>query len=483
MLLALILAVNSQQGVVITPNAIVSFEPGADVEAIALETRTIPLKEIFPARRMWLVADALRFRDGLELARALSRHPGVAFAEADIAVPRTRANIPVPPNDPRYTAQRYLRTIAIEGAWRYSSGSSGVTIQVIDNGCDMTHPDLQPHILQGRDVIDGDDDPSVTESGSGSGHGTACAGIVGAVGNNGIGIAGVCPECMVRCVRMLDKTVAVPISADVEAMRFALQHADIAVVSNSWGFTTAIQVPMSLRLAIQDVSRMGHGGSGALVVFAAGNDGRQIMPGEIFSIPEVLTVGATNDFDESAPFTNFGAEVDISAPAGTVTLDPVGDAGENSTDYTALFGGTSAACPVVAGVAGLLFAAKPDAGSAEIRDVLIKTARQSAFATPDVNGHDRYYGFGIVNPKAALERLLGLADAGSDAGAGDAGTDAGAPADAGSDAGVTDAGTFADAGPDPVEPPRGCGCSSSAWGFALFAVIVAFARKCRPAPR
>lgn len=468
MLLALILAVNP---VAVGPNAIVGFEPDADPVLVMQEARVAPLREIFPARRMWLVTDALGFRDGADLARELARQPGVTFAEPDLLVQRTRTSIPIPPNDPRYADQWYLKKIGIEGAWALSSGSSSVTIQVIDNGCDMSHPDLAPHILQGRDVVDQDDDPSVTETGNGSGHGTACAGIVGAVGNNNLGIAGVCPECMVRCVRMLDKTTSVPISADVEAMRFALQHPDIAVVSNSWGFTTSIPVPTSLKMAIEDVSRNGHGGKGALVVFAAGNENRQLQPGELYSLPEVLTVGAINNFDEAASFSNYGAEVDLTAPTGSNTLDPVGDAGENPTDYTQLFGGTSAACPVVAGVAGLLFAAKPDASATEVREAIVKSVRPAPFAVPDQNGHDRYYGYGIVNPKAALQRILGI-----DAGTPDAGSP---PPDAGS--GMPDAGPTADAGIDPIDPPKGCGCSG-AEGLVVVALVALVGKRRRAAP-
>ncbi|MBK7863983.1 MAG: S8 family serine peptidase [Archangiaceae bacterium] len=436
----------------ITAHAIVGFDERADVEAVLHRANARPVRELFPSRRMWLVADVMGRRDGAALANALSGAPGVAFAEADLLVPRTLAGIPVPPNDPSYPGQWYLKRIGIEGAWALSTGAPSVTIQVIDNGCDQAHPDLAAHILPGRDVIDGDDDPSVTESGQGSGHGTACAGIVGAVGNNAEGIAGTCPECKVRCVRMLDMNGAsVPISADVEAMRFALLHDDVAVVSNSWAFTTALPVPTSLKLAIEDVSRNARGGKGALVVFAAGNENRELMAGELYSIPEVVTVGAINIFDEAAPFSNHGAEVDLTAPTGSLTLDPTGDAGDNPTNYTSLFGGTSAACPVVAGVAGLMFAAKPDATAAEVRQALVASARRAPFATPDQHGHDDLYGYGIVDPRAAIERLLGIVP--------DAGTDAGQAADAGSDAGM-----------GPLDPPRGCGCSAGAEAFALAAL-------------
>ncbi len=254
-------------------------------------------------------------------------------------------------------------------------------------------------------MVDGDDDPSVTESGGGSNHGTACAGIIGAVGNNARDIAGACPECRVRCVRFLDATRPVPLSADVDAMRFALDHPDVAVVSNSWSFASQMPVPQALREAIEDVSRHGRGGLGALVVFAAGNDNRELVAGELYSIPEVLTVGAVNNYDEAAPFSNRGKEVDLTAPAGTLTLDLSGPAGDSPGDVTESFGGTSSACPVVAGVAGLLFSFKPGATSTEVREALVAGTRKAPYATPDGDGHDLLYGHGIVDPATSL-RLL-----------------------------------------------------------------------------
>lgn len=440
---------------------IVQVEAGDDararLEALGLEV----VRPLLPSRNLWLVRAAGGDDDGLALAERLGGAPGVRLAEPDLYVPRKRASMPVPPDDPRYPGQWYLSRIGIERAWARSTGSPGVTIQVVDNGCETTHPDLAAHVLPGRDVVDGDDDPGVTETGPGANHGTACAGVAAAVGNNGLGIAGACPECRVRCVRLLGADgELVPISADVDAMRFALEHDDVAVVSNSWGFTVALQVPAALLMAIEDVSRLGRGGRGALVVFAAGNDNRQLTPGELYSIPEVLTVGATNNFDESAPYSNRGAGVDLTAPTGSLTLDLTGPAGDTLEDYTHLFGGTSSACPVVAGVAGLLFSAKADVTADEVRSLLVKTARPALYATPDADGHDALYGYGIVDPGAALEALLG-------------------PADAGVDGGTTEA-TTAPALDAALGPSAGCGCATSAaLPFVLLLLPLAASRRRR----
>jgi subtilisin family serine protease len=164
-------------------------------------------------------------------------------------------------------------------------------------------------------------------------------------------------------------------------------------------------VPQALKLAIEDVSHHGHADGGALVVFAAGNNNRELMPGELYSIPEVVTVGAINNFDEAAPYSNHGAEVDLTAPTGSLTLDLQGDAGAGPGDTTSLFGGTSSACPVVAGVAALMFSKHPGITADEVRRALIASARAAPYAQPDVTGHDPLYGYGIVNPGAALQML------------------------------------------------------------------------------
>jgi serine protease len=410
MILILILSFNVSQ-VVHTPahpdgevdpavraEALVQLHDGRQAHAQLERLGVVPLRELLPTRNLWRVRGR---GDGRAVALALQRHPEVAWAEPDLYLRRRRFSMSVPPDDPRYPGQWYLDRVAIERAWSRSTGSEAVTIQIVDNGCDPTHPDLA--LLPGLDLVDGDGDPAPTDDGN---HGTACAGVAAAVGGNGVGIAGACPRCRVRCVRLLGgDDDRVPISADVEAMRFALDHPDVAVISNSWGFTEPIPTPRALRLAIEEVSTRGRGGKGALVVFAAGNQGRLLRSDELYSLPELLTVGAVNNFDEAAPFSNRGADVDLTAPTGSLTLDLTGAAGESPDDYTALFGGTSAACPLVAGIAGLLFSARPELTAAEVREALVATVKRAPFASPGPGGHDPIYGFGIVDPGAALDRL------------------------------------------------------------------------------
>ncbi|AKF05335.1 S8 family serine peptidase [Sandaracinus amylolyticus] len=423
-----------------------SFVARASAEAIvagalsSLDALAVDVVRVLSERRGVALVRSRRDEDGIALASRLGPHVGreLRYAVPDLHLRRRVAAIDVPPDDPRYGAQWYLGRIDIERAWRIETGDPSVTITIVDNGCDLAHPDLAPQLLPGRDVLDGDDDPSHVPLAQGNEHGTACAGIAGARGDDGIGIAGACPECSLRCVRLLAPDESeIPLSADVEAFQLAIDRGD-SVVSNSWGFVERIPVPAPLAEVVEAAFTEGRGGRGALVVFAAGNDDRELGDEELTAVRGVITVGALRSRDEATSFTNRGASVDLSAPTGTVTTDVTGADGNDESDYTALFGGTSAAAPVVSGVAALLFAAAPEASAQEVHDALIATARRAPYATPDENGHDPIYGFGVVDPGAALERLL-AAHPRPDAGIG---ADAGAGADA----------------------PPGCSCSAAGRG-------------------
>ncbi|MDI1437643.1 S8 family serine peptidase [Polyangium sorediatum] len=388
--------------------AVVRLDPGGE-EALARRGYRL-VEPLMPSIGLFLVEDTAG-EDGLSIAARLARPDarteGVRDAVPNLYVRMERRGAPFTPNDPRFSGQWYFgdESMRMSEAWGITQGDAATTVVVIDSGCDLTHPDLQGKLDPGVDVVDGDDDPSYDPAFSGAEHGTACAGIIGAATNNGVGIAGACPECRLRCVRMLADE-ATPLSAPIKAFDFALQTG-AAVVSNSWGYVEAMPVPAALRDAIDNVFDNGRGGKGAVVVFAAGNDNRKLGDDELNAVRGVLTIGAINQFDDKTFFTNFGASLDLVAPIGTLTTDIVGPGGLDPTDYTLNFGGTSSACPVAAGVAALVASAAPELSSAEIVDLLVETARPAPYATPDAAGHDVVFGHGIVDPVAALTAALG----------------------------------------------------------------------------
>jgi len=446
----------------IDETTIVRVVPGGEAEITRRGGRL--LRPLMPSLGLWLAAD-VSGGDGADLAERLgdpdSKLRGVLSASPNLYF-KMQARTDYTPNDPRFPGQWYFANLNMPEAWGLSQGDSGTTVVVVDTGCDLNHVDLVSKLDPGKDVVDGDDDPSYDPADSGSGHGTSCAGIVGAATDNDEGIAGACPECRLRCVRLLSDS-AVPLSADVDAYQFALD-VDADVISNSWGFVDPIPAPTALAAAIDNVAKNGRGGKGAVVVFAAGNDDRELGDDELEALPGVVCVGAINNFDESAPFTNRGNALDVVAPTGTLTTDPTGADGEDPGDYTSNFGGTSSACPVVAGVAGLLVSAAPEKTSAEIADILVKTARPAPYAEPDANGHDPIYGYGIIDPPKALKSALGLPTGDGGGGAGGAG---------------------AGGGGDSSDSTDGCSCRAAepsdldggAWALAFAALAVVARRK------
>jgi serine protease len=393
----------------LSARAIVQVSPGVAPERIWQREGLHAVRTLSDALHMYLV-EGRSHEDGADIAGRLAQRSDVDSAVPDLHLARARHGIAIPPNDPHYAGQWYLRKLAIERAWRLSTGDRDTSVVIIDDGCDTQHPDLQANFQGGLDLVDMDDDPSVAPGQPGNAHGTQCAGLVAAQANNGIGIAGVCPECSLRCVRLLrDDDQGVAISADIMAFDYALT-VGASVVSNSWGFAEATPVPAPLRSIIARLYTQGRGGRGTLVVFSAGNENRELAEDELDAINGVLTVGAVNNFDESAPFSNHGASLDLAAPTGTLTTDVSGSDGDDPGDYTNLFGGTSSACPIVAGAAALVMSARPELSAAEVSDLLIASARHAPYAVPDADGHDPVYGFGIVDPGAALRSTLGVTE-------------------------------------------------------------------------
>jgi len=391
-------------------HALVRLRPGGD-EAVLAAAGVRVVRAIMPAIGLVQVEDAAGRADGLELAARLA--PLVADGRLVRAAPdlwlmheRRGATLTLPPNDPFYPGQWFWARLKMEEIWAREAGTAQTTIVVVDDGCDARHPDLASQLDAGRDVLDGDDDPSPAPNARGNNHGTACAGLVGAAGGNGIGVIGACPGCRVRCVRLLgaDPMTPIPISADSDAFQFALDT-NAAVVSNSWGFVDSTPAPGALADAIIAVEQQSRGGKGAVVLFAAGNDDRELADNELTGVDGVIAVGAVNQFGDLSPFSNRGRTLDVVAPTGTYTTDIAGADGDNAGDYTDRFGGTSSACPVAAGVVGLLASAVPDAPATELASALISTAKLPSFVTPGPDGHDLSYGFGEIRPAAALEKL------------------------------------------------------------------------------
>ncbi|MEM6532200.1 MAG: S8 family serine peptidase [Myxococcota bacterium] len=341
-----------------------------------------------PAEQALRIAEALLLRDDVEWS-----HPDFIY----------RLTTRFAPNDQFYPQQWHHGIILSEGAWDRERGAASVRIAVIDTGVDMEHPDLASKLVAPRDTQNQDNDPSPEPE---EAHGTACAGLAAAVTENSEGIAGVCHDCQIIPIRLFAGSGFTRQGADSDAFAWAVDNG-AAVISNSWGPADPVPVPFNLEAALQEAAIDARGGAGAVILFAAGNRNRENADFELASHPLVISVGASTESDIRAAYSNFGASLDVLAPAGTVTTDNSGGPADGYTagDYTSGFGGTSAATPVAAGIAALLISAEPGLSRGQVTSVLLDTADQIG-PDPYPNGRNDRYGHGRVNAVRALELVL-----------------------------------------------------------------------------
>jgi subtilisin family serine protease len=359
-----------------------------------------------------------------QLAAALESSGRATYAVPEVFRP-TELRARYVPNDPLFPDQWTLDNVAHSAgnvhapeAWAYTLGSPSITIAVLDDGVQLDHPDLAPNIAgPGRDFtvyppVDGAQPRGVADR-----HGTSVAGIAAARGDNGLGVSGICPRCKILPIRVHGSSNL----GIAEAFRYAVaQGAD--VITNSWGYAPdarprgAEAVDAAVRDAIDSAARDGRGGRGTLIVFGMTNDAVDNCGAhaDISSLDSVLAVGVS-DRNDRIGGSGFGACMDVVAPAkperlaagGSATTDRTGLDGHVDGDYFTGFGGTSAAAPLVAGVAGLLLSLNPTLTRDELVQILERTADKidPEHAAYDARGFSARAGYGRVNAARAVEAV------------------------------------------------------------------------------
>ena len=385
---------------------------------------TISQKNEWMGNNYLLEVDWESDRTALELANLYHQHPLTEFATPDFLRLVWSYRIP---DDPDFGSQWGLAKISAPDAWDISTGSSAVTVAVLDTGVDLNHEDLDDKLLSGFDVTD-DPDGSPQPRYERDAHGTGCAGIVAAETNNGQGMAGVSWGSRLMPVQVFYssqipdfhplwcRSLVVKDKWIVDGFGKAVSSgADI--LSNSWGGgNPSAQVQQAITTAVQN----GRNGKGCVVVFASGNSNSGVsFPA---SASGVLAVGATNERDKRAdpsdwgnmpciPWnkqgSNFGPGLDVVAPGNNIrTTDVSGSGGYDAGNYTSGFGGTSAAAPFVAGIAALILSVNPDLEGEEVQQVIQDTSDRLSGYAIDTNGWNQEVGYGRVNAHRALQALL-----------------------------------------------------------------------------
>ncbi len=294
----------------------------------------------------------------------LKRLPNVKYACLNYI---RRAN--VVPNDPSYGSQWAWGVIDAPEAWDITTGDASITVGVIDTGIDYDHPDLASNVWTGPGGIHGynfiNNTPNPMDD---HGHGTHCSGTIGAVTNNGIGVAGVNWTISIMGLKFLNASGSGTDANAIRAIDWAIEqnnlgNANVRVLSNSWG---GYGPSDALKAAIERARD-----AGIVVVAAAGNESFDIDSSRCVEAPaglnvsNIVAVAATNSSDNLAYFSNYGSsKVDLGAP-GVGIYSTVWNNSYTSMD------GTSMACPHVAGVVALTLAANPDLTMDELIDQVL----------------------------------------------------------------------------------------------------------------
>jgi len=468
--------------VYVTDQITVQFAVDVSADAIARLTQPMGLRQLKPVlgipNTFVFEVTSNATENPIKLANRLMQLREVLTAEPNIAV---RSQDLYRPRDPLYPKQWHLNHtggtdlaanshVFAEKAWDITKGHRAVVVAVADDSVDLTHPDFQGigKIVAPRDFRDLDflPDPELPDDN----HGTSCAGVAVAE-ENGAGTVGVAPNCSLMPLRtsgyLDDESIE-------DLFNWAIEKG-AWVVSCSWG-ASAVYFPLSLRqrAAITRATTEGRHGKGCVIVFASGNSNRPVngrvnergWPNNLFSgntawlsgfaaHPDVIAVSASTSLNKKAAYSNWGNEISVCAPSnnahpgvglqavgyvytapeirqpirglGVVTSDRVGSAGYDASDITSDFGGTSSACPLVAGVAALVLSANPELSATDVRQILQQTADKivdtdtdpqlgTKKGTYEVGGRSDWFGYGKVNAlravQAAQQRLTRAIPAG-----------------------------------------------------------------------
>jgi uncharacterized repeat protein (TIGR01451 family) len=404
---------------------------------IPMQVEALGETEIVEGLRLARVAP----ENTLQAIQALNSRPDVLYAEPNYVRYKTGV-----PNDTQYAQQWSLRNtgqsggtanadIRAEQAWNTTTGSRNVVVGVIDEGVDITHPDLKDNIWKNPSEIPGNNidddgngfvddvngwdffhnDKSVFDgasdaTGETDAHGTHVSGTIGAVGNNGMGVAGVNWQVSIMSLKILGSHNETPAQSSVlltvQAYSYArmmrelwagsggTRGANIRVLNNSYGGAGNSQAELDAIRAL--------GQSDILFVVAAGNDSESndlspLYPAS-YDAPNLISVASTDRNDNLSSFSNFGARtVHLAAPGSSI----LSTTPHNTYSY---YDGTSMATPHVAGAAALLCAAYPNLTVQQLRAALIFSSDELA----------------ALDGKVASGRRLNVASALQNAGISDA---------------------------------------------------------------
>ncbi|MBL7782661.1 MAG: S8 family serine peptidase [Saprospiraceae bacterium] len=315
--------------------------------------------------------------------------------------------------------------VNIEAAWERTRGK-GITIAIIDDGVDVDHPEFAGRVVHPFDATLNVEDARPKDPNDN--HGTACAGMACASGLKD-GASGTAPEAQLMPIRLRSGLGSM---AEAMAFAWAADHgAD--VISCSWGPTDGewwnpadpvhkrlTALPDSTRLSLEYARTKGRSGKGCVILFAAGNGNEDIKYDGYSSYPGVIAVAACNDTSRRSVYSDYGDGIWVSFPSGDFgwkpfkhaapvseglrTTDRLQKAGYDTGDYANSFGGTSGACPGMAGIVALILAINPALTPDEVKDLIRVSCQKIDKKEGEYNeqGHSVWYGYGRIDAGVAV---------------------------------------------------------------------------------
>jgi subtilisin family serine protease len=378
------------------PEILVKFKSGVTQDAIdrLVAERNDRVEDRIENIEGWEAIDDFDNADAATLVKEYQQLPEVEYAEPnyEINLDESEAGplVPILPSDPQFTDQWALSNSGQRGgkkgadisatlAWAKTTGSDEVVVAVLDTGVDYNHEDLTENMWRrpekmepyhdnelgtiddefGYNAIDGSDPMDD------NGHGTHCAGIIGAEGENNVGIAGVNWKVQIMPLKFMNAGGSGSTKDAIEAINYVIDRkkagVNVRIISASWGSTQKSR-------ALGEVIRKAYEND-ILFVAAAGNssvdnDRNPHYPSS-YDVPNVVSVAALDRHDALASFSNYGAKsVAIAAPGVDILSTWLGNEYEEKS-------GTSMATPVVSGVAALILAEHPQMSVDDLKKKLL----------------------------------------------------------------------------------------------------------------
>jgi thermitase len=330
---------------------------------------TIQMMDHNPTAQLVLV-DVKKSVEAQALASLLAQ-PGVEYV-----VPNFKIKAFTAPFEASALKEQWaIAKVQAEKAWQRAGnkGSRNVIVAVIDTGVDYRHKNLAPNMIQGFDFKENDNDPMDKTSAQNPGHGTHCAGAIGATGLIDGGTVGLAPEVSIMPLRFLGEDGSGDLNNAIKAIDYAVEKG-AQVISASWGAAVSRSQAGPMLEAIKRADD-----KGVIFVAAAANDGKNNDTTEMYpannGYPNSITVAASGSSDAKPSWSNYGtATVHVASPGENIMSTLPGDKYGNLS-------GTSMATPLVSGLVALLKSQDSTLTGAQIRAILQTTGAKVSIQT------------------------------------------------------------------------------------------------------